>query len=451
MEIFRELGLSDAIREAGASIAESRGILSGTDLKSVIEKRKRRIKKGEPWVQLPQWMEEWTEFSPEKGVFVTQDMSEPVLLEAARERGGGDCVRFGVECLGVVQDDEKVTARLRERESGREYSVTADYLIAADGASSPIRNQLQVPITGCGTMGHLLNILLEADLKPLVEGREFSLCVIDRPEVTGLFTSINNDDRWVFHLSYDPAKGETPEDYPSEKCKELLQIAIGIPDVEINVISILPWEPAVRVARKLQHGRIFLAGDAAHQMPPYGGQGATSGIADVYNLSWKLSLVLQKLAGPRLLETYDIERQPVGQAAAEASAAMADDRGLVSVPSFQKATAIINTLLLVAGFGYSYPTSSVVIEEDPGWLRGWSWKSWSAGSLALGLDGRPGTRVPHVWVKRSTGENPVIGPDGRPMGKPMGKWERVSTVDLVGKDFVLLAGGKKTSLARRTF
>jgi putative polyketide hydroxylase len=430
MEIFRELGLNDAIREAGASIAESRGILSGTDLKSIIEKRKRRTKKGEPWVKLPQSVEKWMEFSGEKGTFVTQDMSEPVLFKAAKERGGEGCVRFGVECLGVVQDGEKVTARLRERGSGREYTVTADFLIAADGASSPIRNQLNVPTTGCGTMGHLLNILFTADLKALVEGREFSLCVIDRPEVTGLFTSINNDERWVFHLSYDPARGEKPEDYPPERCKELLKIALGMPDVEIEIISTLPWEPAVRVATKLQHDRIFLAGDAAHQMPPYGGQGATSGIADVYNLSWKLALVLNKLAGRSLLETYDIERQPVGQAAAEASAAMADDRGLLSVKlSFGKVSAVMGTLLLVAGFGYSYPPSNVVIAENPGLLRGWSWKPWSAASLALGLDGRPGTRVPHVWVE---------------MPHPLAqKGKRISTVDLVGKNFVLLTGGKK--------
>jgi putative polyketide hydroxylase len=418
MEIFRELGLCDAIREAGASIEESRGILSGTSLKSVVEARPRRSGKSTKW--MPESLKRYAEFSPESGTFGTQDMSEPVLLDAARNRGGD--VRFYTECLSVPQHDGKVTARLRDRESSKEYTITADYLIAADGASSPIRNHLQVPIIGRGTMGHLLNILFTADLKSLVQNREFSLCTIDRPEVVGLFTSINNSDRWVFHLSYDPSKGKTPEDFPSEKCKELLRIALGISDVDINVLSILPWEPSVRVATRLQHNRIFLAGDAAHQMPPYGGQGATSGIADVHNLSWKLALVLKNLAGKALLETYDIERQPVGKAAAEASAAMADNRGLISLKiSFSKVAAVARTMLLVAGFGYSYSSQSrAVIQESTRPLGGLSWKSWSGASLLLGLDGKPGSRVPHVWVERS--------------GK------KVSTVYLVGKGFVLLAG-----------
>lgn len=72
----------------------------------------------------------------------------------------------------------------------------------------------------------------------------------------------------------------------------MLRIAIGIPDIDIDIKSILPWEPSVRVADQLQHGRIFLAGDAAHQMPPWGGQSANSGIADVHNLAWKMAMVL---------------------------------------------------------------------------------------------------------------------------------------------------------------
>ncbi|EPE30298.1 FAD/NAD(P)-binding protein [Glarea lozoyensis ATCC 20868] len=420
MEIFRELGLCESIREAGASIAKSGGILSGTSLKSVMEARPRRVGKAGIWI--PEFVKDYAEFSPESGTFVTQDMSEPVLLDAARE--GGVDVRFYTECVGVEQDDEKVTARLRDRDSGNEYVITADYLIAADGASSPIRNQLQVPVTGCGTMGYLLNILFTADLRPLVQNREFSLCVIDRPELAGLFTSINNSDRWVFHLSYDPSKGESPADFPPERCKELLQLAIGIPEQEINVISILPWEPSVRVATQLKHNRICLAGDAAHQMPPYGGQGATSGIADVHNLSWKLAMVLRKEAGKGLLETYDVERQPVGQAAAEASAAMADHRGLIDFKiSLAKIAAISRIASLVAGFGYCYSSASKgVVAEDTGPLGGFTWRSWGLASSGLNLDGRPGTRVPHVWIERG--------------GK------KISTVDLVGRDFVVLTGSQ---------
>jgi 2-polyprenyl-6-methoxyphenol hydroxylase-like FAD-dependent oxidoreductase len=350
-------------------------------------------------------------------------MLEPVLLESARERGGD--VRFYTECTEINQDEKKVTASIRNRETGETTTVIADYLIAADGANSRIRSQLDVPTTGRGTMGHLLNILFEADLKELVDKREFSLCVIDRPEVTGILTSINNSNRWVFHLSYDPSRNEKPEDFPPQRCEELLRIALGMPDIEIKILSILPWQPSVRVVTKLQHGRIFLAGDAAHQMPPYGGQGANTGISDAYNLAWKLSLVLKNVADPELLQTYDTERLPVGKAAAEASAGPADDRGLISPFKLDWKTlrGWSKILPLASGFGYVYSSkSSAVIEESTWPLGGVTWKAWNSPSLLHSLDGRPGSRAPHVWAEK----------DG----------EQISTLDPLGKDFVLLIGSE---------
>lgn len=114
-------------------------------------------------------------------------------------------------------------------------------------------------------MGHVLNILFHVDLRDLVQGREISLCMVQRPEVSGLFASINNSDRWVFHLLYHPSKGEKVADFPPERCKELLRLALGIPEIDLDVKNILPWEPSVQIAEQLQHGRIFLAGDAAQQ------------------------------------------------------------------------------------------------------------------------------------------------------------------------------------------
>ncbi|EED22862.1 monooxygenase, putative [Talaromyces stipitatus ATCC 10500] len=415
MEIFGSIGLSELVRDAGASLAPSKGILHSNDsFKSVMEARPRMQKN--PATDTRGWFVRWAKIGPEDGTFVTQDMLEPVLLKVAAERGGD--IRFHTECTGIRQDQEKVTATIQNRETGDTITVIADYLIAADGANSPIRSQLKVPTTGRGTMGHLLNILFQADLKDLVEKREISLCVIDRPEVAGLLTAINNSDRWVFHLSYDPSRNEKPGDLSPEICRELLRIALGIPDLKIRILSILPWQPSVRVATKLQHGRTFLAGDAAHQMPPYGGQGANTGISDAYNLAWKLSLVLKDMAHPRLLETYGIERLPVGKVAAEASAAPADDRGLISPLKLNWKTlnGWSKIVPLTSGFG------SAVIEENTWPLRGVTWKAWSAPSLLHSLDGRPGSRAPHVWVEK----------DGK----------TISTLDLLGKGFVLLIGNE---------
>ncbi len=269
-------------------------------------------------------------------------------------------------------------------------------------------------------MGHLLNILFHADLKSLVHQREFSLCRIERPEVCGLFTSINNSDRWVFHLLYGPSKGEKASDFPPERCKELLRIALDMPEIQIDIESILPWEASVRIAERLQHRRIFLAGDAAHQTPPWAGQGANSGIADAYNLAWKLAAVLEQHASKALLETYDAERIPVGRAAAEASASGVDERGLLSMKwNLTVAMGWLRRMPLMSGHGYCY-TSRAICVEDTSPLGGMTWRPWTLPSLFLSIDGRPGRRAPHVWVDYQ--------------GK------RISTLDLFRKNFVLLAG-----------
>ena len=413
MELYRGVGLSLAVREAGASLALSVGIYSGTSLREIIGPRPRSEQRRKfPFAKYLEGI------GPEAGQFGTQDVIEPVLLAAARERGAD--VRFYTECLGVEQDEERVTARLRDRGTGKEYEVSADYLIAADGANSPIREQLGVQRTGKGALGNLLNILFTAPLEAFVKGREFSICQIVTPEISGVFTAINNSDRWVFHLWYDPEKGEKPEDFPKEKCVQILHKAMGMDDVEIEVKSILPWQASVRVVEREQVGRVFLAGDSAHQMPPYAGQGANSGISDAHNLSWKLAAVLKGQAGPSLLETYELERLPVGTAAAEASGAATDERGLLDMrKSFKNVVALARRMHLMSGFGYFYHGRGIT-EESTAPLGGWTWKPWTLPSLFLSLDGRPGSRAPHIWVER----------DGK----------RISTLDLFGKGFVLLAG-----------
>jgi hypothetical protein len=345
-------------------------------------------------------------------------MLEPVLVEEARTRGVK--LRFFTECTSVEENVDSVTAHLHDRNTGETFEIDALYLIAADGAKSPIRTQLQIPTPGRGTMGHLLNILFHADLKGLVQDREFSLCLIERPEVVGIFTSINNSNRWVFHLHFDPAQGEKAEDFTGEKCKTLIRAALGMPDVAIGIKIIILWEPSVRVAEHMQVGRIFLAGDAAHSMPPYAGQGANSGIADAHNLAWKLAAVLRDQASKDLLSTYEVERLPVGKAAAEVSAMGVDDRGLLPVTkSFTFFRSVWQKLFIVAGFGYGYGSQAIVAENTRP-LSGWTWRPWTIPSLLFAIDGRPGRRTPHVWVEAGEGQK--------------------STLDFCGLHFTVLAG-----------
>lgn len=403
MELFRELGLEEAVREAGAELAPSFGIFAGETLADVIGPLPRGAKPTFPFGAAT------AAISPTNGSRCPQDRAEPVLLAAARQRGGD--LRFNTELVGFMQDDAGVTATIIERTSGTTQTIRAAYLIAADGARSPIRSALGIPLSGRGALGHHLNIYFRADLRDLVAGREFSLCAIVQPGLRGLFASINNTDRWVFHLAYDPARGESPDDFPPARCIELVRQAIGLPDLAIDILSSGPWEEAVLVADDFRRGRVFLAGDAAHQMPPWGGHGANTGIQDAHNLAWKLAAVLKDQAAPALFDTYQAERHPIDRACAEASGQISDQGGLAAAvrPNLTTPPTLPAALNPALTIGYQYHSAAILDDGTP-----------PLPPDQPALDGRPGTRAPHLWVER----------DGA----------RHSTLDLFGQQFVLLAG-----------
>ncbi|KUJ06944.1 FAD-binding monooxygenase-like protein [Mollisia scopiformis] len=421
MEIFRSVHFDDLVRDAGAELQPSMGICRGNSLAEVMEPRKRKEgKKGEMPFAFADGV------SPVKGARCTQDMLEPVLVKTARERGGN--LRFNTLCERIEQDENGVTVTLRGQESDTTSTVRAEYLIAADGAGSPIRKQLGIGTTGKGSLGNLINILFHADLRELVKGREISLCTIERPEVRGIFTAINNSDRWVFHLSYDPSKGEKASDYTMERCEQLLRIAIGVPDIKIDIKSALPWHPSDIAAERMKQGRIFLAGDAAHQTTPYAGQGATTGIADVFDLTWKIAMVLKGTANQRLLETYESERVPVARFVAAESGKMADQYGLLDTTHslFVFMLRALWRIPMYTGFGYQYTSQATIPEEPtPSAWTSWWFVPWTIPSLVLGFNGKPGTRAPHTWVQH--------------------EGQQISTLDLFGKNFVLLTGSEGKS------
>src|SRR5205085_1136507 len=138
----------------------------------------------------------------------------------------------------------------------------ADYLIATDGANSPIRQKLGIRMAGRGLLGHYMGIYFRADLTDLVRGREFIMCFVKNAEAPGTISSINNRDRWVFNTEYDPEDGISPASFTEERCLELVRKAIGLPQLEVELLSVLPWEAAVSLAESYRAGRIFLAGDA---------------------------------------------------------------------------------------------------------------------------------------------------------------------------------------------
>ncbi|WP_343670610.1 FAD-dependent monooxygenase [Chitinophaga sp.] len=411
MELFRSLGLTDAIREAGKALAPAWGILSGVSIAAAMENRKPHKKTRGP--ELIVKAANLDSYSPEQGARCTQDLSEPVLLKAAIERGAD--VHFQTKCISFSQDENGVSAVMQSGE--KEWTVTADYMIAADGAGSNIRSTLQAATMGVGALGKLLNIYFEADLSAEVKGREFSLLLVDTPGIKGLLTAINNTDRWVFHLLND-------RDYTQEELIAILNTVVGFPGKKIQILSILPWQPTVKVVTNMRHGRIFLAGDAAHTMPPYGGKGANTGVQDVHNLAWKLAAVLNEKADSTLLDTYDIERQPVGYENAVSSGAWADEYGLLKKKrgNMMKIMGSMLSVIALNKLGFKKRSHRIAMHNIAGiaGLPEYRYSKQKTYLKADALNGAVGTRVPHEWIT-------VNG-------------KIISSLDVVGIGYVLFTG-----------
>lgn len=427
MELYRELRLADAIRNAGRALEHAWGIHSSTSLAAALKKMKPR--KLTPAKVLG--LEKIMTLSPEEGARCTQDLAEPVLLAAARDRGAQ--LAFHTELVSFTQDAEGVTAIIRNRDTNATQTIRAAYMIAADGAKSPVREALQAPVTGRGAIASLLNIYFEADLAAAVHNKRFSLVIIKTPRHKGLLAAINNSNRWVLHLHYSPEAGEKASDFTEEKMIPILQELLGMPELPIRIISMLPWQPTVKVVNNMQHGRVFLAGDAAHVMTPYGGKGANSGIQDGHNLAWKLAAVLKGQAAPSLLATYSAERQPVGLRNAIQSGLWADEDGLLK-RNFLNIFGIIATVTgakITAFLGLHKASHRLSIRYVAGLvgLPNYQYTGAAVPGSALpaagyrqvrALNGEPGTRMPHMWVQY--------------------KEQRISTLDLLGKGFVLFTG-----------
>ena len=381
MEIFRELGLSEALREAGRDLALAWGILRGPNLAQVLATQPPANAER---VTHPSQLAAYARLavqSPESGARCTQDLAEPVLRQAAEARGGD--LRFHHELRHFTQGADRVTATVRNRLTSAEYTLTADYLLAADGAGSQVRQALQATTSGRGSLGHYLNVYFEADLTAQVQGREFSMFLLQEPAVTCFLLALNNRDRWALHLRYDPEQGQQPADFTEPVLQGLLRRVLGLPELPVHILSAQPWEMRVCAVTQMQFGRVFLAGDAAHTMTPYAGKGAATGVQDVHNLAWKLAAVLRVQASPALLATYSPERQPIGAFYADLSGKMAEASGLLDAAAMKA-----HAQQLLGLPDYTYRSTAILAADG----------DLTTPASAIPLSGQPGTRLPHLWL-----------------------------------------------------
>ena len=156
-----------------------------------------------------------------------------------------------------------------------------------------------------------VNILFHADLTQWVEHRPAALYFVEQDDLRATFLTINGRDRWGFLIHGPKQYGWRPQDFTPEFCAELIRKGVGLPDLDVTVLGVSPWEASAIVADRYRVGDVFLAGDAAHEMPPTGGFGLNTGVQDVQNLTWKIAAVLRGKADDALLDSYHAERQPL--------------------------------------------------------------------------------------------------------------------------------------------
>ena len=401
MEVFRQCGIDAAVREAG--LAEGRlGFIVWTETLAGNE-----IERRVPGRATSKNMA----MTPVKNCLCAQDDLEPVIRRFAESAGPGT-LRFNTELTTFSQGRGGVTGILTDRVTGAETPFTARYLIAAEGAQSRVRRALGVNMVGKEKVYDSVNILFNADLTQWVKHRPSALYFVEQDDLRATFLTINGTDRWGFLIHGIKQYGWQPKDFTPEFCAELIRKGVGVPDLAVSVLGISPWEASAVVADRYRVGEVFLAGDAAHEMPPTGGFGLNTGVQDVHNLAWKISAVLRGKADDALLDSYHAERQPFGQTVTENALANALSMGRNARQSkVLPRQQFLNEQGLI--FGACYDSMAVVPDgtppvavEDP--------------VTDYVPSARPGGRAPHVRLMRGN--------------------EEISTIDLFGPHFMLLAG-----------
>lgn len=411
MEIFRRWGLADEVIQASLPLDYPVHVIFSTRL---CDKEVHRFKLG----TLRDYLNPSDEFravvpdvewSPYFKTQIGQNFLEPLIAGFAKTHTGVQ-VWYGWKLEDFEQDENGVTATLRRVAPASEPGQPADetcrvrcqYLVGCDGGKSLVRRKLEVPFIGRGALSRNLGIY--ARIPGFLDHHKMgpgTLLWTLAPNSQGVFITINGDDLWTYNRYFDDDNDTTaPEDIVCQ--------AIG-KKVPVEVLSVQPWTGYQVVAERYRVGRVFLCGDSAHLFNPTGGFGMNTAIADAADLGWKLAATLNGWGGTSLLDSYESERRPIGVRNTTQAARNFDGvAGILRSPAHieeesergealrrsvaehlqgQKHTWSASGMHL----GYRYDDSPIIVPDgtepppdDP---------------LRYHPSARPGSRIPHVWLK----------------------------------------------------
>lgn len=307
LEICESLGVSaDNIRALGASANDAGavrfvGTLSGVEFGSLpYERQDEAALKDTPYplTNIPQ------------PVFEAE-------LNAAILKDANITFKRGVECSDLSDIGDEVSVDLKDLDTREVSTKKFDYVIAADGAGSRIRESIGIEMQGPESLQNYLMIHFSADLRHLTKNKKGLLYFLFEPDVHGVLIAYDQAKNWVLMHPWNPDE-ESLEQFDDARCLSLVEKAAGCA-VIAKIEHVSPWNMSAQIADQYRKGRVFLAGDAAHRFPPTGGLGLNTGAVDAQNLTWKLASVIKGQADDSLLDTYQTERLPVAQVNSEQS------------------------------------------------------------------------------------------------------------------------------------
>jgi 2-polyprenyl-6-methoxyphenol hydroxylase-like FAD-dependent oxidoreductase len=323
------------------------------------------------------------------------------LLKSVVETLPSVTMRWGCEFVDQVQDEAGVTATVRDAR-GTTSTIRATYLVGCDGGASPVRKTLGIKLRGEGNLLELRQALYRCDAL-------FDMLPIGNGPGRGRHFHVA-DDRSSFLIMQDSTRHWTLHAVvgSDEEMKTQFQKVVGVP-VDFEMISCNPWRQNLLLADRYGEGRVFLAGDSVHLVIPTGGLGMNSGVGDANDLGWKLAATLQGWAGPAVLRSYEVERRQIGErnvgASRYATIGRRKWRSLwnpdirENTPAGRRTRDVLSTIaeveqrksneMIGAELGYRYVDSPIIMNIPGGpehLFRDYVASTW------------PGARLPHVWL-----------------------------------------------------